>query len=247
MSQSCADVGPSGHDRPPMGDRGHLKIGATLAVLGGFGYFTTLLLHGDLPDHTTELALQHIAARPEWRALKLALIVSVLLWVAAFAIIARSLSTSNSRMLGRLAVTFIAIGAVLPVVEYAVIGYELKAVADTWEIVSEPERQHQVFLADALLGVTGGLFRSVIAWLYGLPFVMMGLAVALGRDYPRALGWIAVAAGSGALFTGATMFLGVDLVPMPVLYGGFVAPLTLWLVLIGVLTWRRPGSVVPTG
>ena len=39
---------------------------------GGLGYLVTLLLHGDLPDETTEMALEHIAERPEWRMLKLA-------------------------------------------------------------------------------------------------------------------------------------------------------------------------------
>ena len=50
-------------------DRQSLKFGGVLAVIGGLGYFVTLLLHGDLPDQTTEIALEHIAGRPEWRAL----------------------------------------------------------------------------------------------------------------------------------------------------------------------------------
>jgi hypothetical protein len=52
-------------------DRQTLKFGGALAVIGGLGYFATLLLHGDLPDQTTAIALEHIAGRPEWRALKL--------------------------------------------------------------------------------------------------------------------------------------------------------------------------------
>jgi hypothetical protein len=42
-----------------------LRLGGVLAVLGGLGYFMTLLFHGDLPDQTTEIALNHIAGRPE--------------------------------------------------------------------------------------------------------------------------------------------------------------------------------------
>jgi hypothetical protein len=35
------------------------KPGAGLAIIGGLGYLVMLLLHGDLPDHTTEAALAH--------------------------------------------------------------------------------------------------------------------------------------------------------------------------------------------
>lgn len=38
-----------------------------LAIIGGLGYFALLLIHGDLPDETTEAALAHIAGRDEWR------------------------------------------------------------------------------------------------------------------------------------------------------------------------------------
>jgi hypothetical protein len=66
-----------------------------------------------------------------------------------------------------------------------------------------------------------------------------GPAVALGRGYPRWLGWVATAAGAGALVTGTTLFLGVNLMPFPLLYGGFVIPLTIWLTVMGLLMWRR--------
>jgi hypothetical protein len=43
-----------------------LRTGGTLALVGGLGYFVALLFHGDLPDATTRIALEHIAGRPEW-------------------------------------------------------------------------------------------------------------------------------------------------------------------------------------
>ncbi len=216
-----------------------LRLGGVLAMLGGLGYFSTLLLHGDLPDQTAEIALEHIADHPEWRALKLALIVSVLLWVGAFVALASSLSHGWSWLLSRLAVACVVIGATLPIVEYSVIGYEMKNVAAAWEAATGSEKADILLVAEALFGITGGLFRSFIALLYGLPFLLMGLAVALGRGYPRWLGWVAAVAGGGALMTGTTMFLGVNLVPFPLLYGGFVVPLLIWLAVMGPLMWRR--------
>ncbi len=220
-------------------ERQVLKLGGVLAVLGGLAHFIILLLHGDLPDQTTEIALDHIAGRAEWPALKLALIVSVLLWVGAFVALASSLSHGLSWLLSRQAVAGVVIGATVLIVEYSVMGYAVKDIADTWQAATGPEQADMVLVAEALLGVTGSLFLSVIAWLYGLPYLLMGVAVALGRGYPRWLGWAAAAAGAGALMSGTTMFLGVNLVPFPLLYGGFVIPLTIWLAVIGLLMWQR--------
>lgn len=218
-----------------------LTVGAGLAVVGGLGYFIVLLLHGDLPDHTTAAALTHIAARPEWPALKLSLIALVLCWVGAFAMLADSLSRASSRVLGRLAATFVIVGATLVVVEYSVMGYGLKNVADAWAGASGPDRASLLLVGEVLLGITGGLFLNFIAWLIGLPFLLMGVAVALDDGYPSWWGWVAAVAGTGALLSGTTRFLGLEIVPFPLLYGGFVIPLTLWLAGTGLLMWRRAG------
>jgi hypothetical protein len=220
-------------------ERQVLKLGGVLAVLGGLGHFIILLVHGDLPDQTTEIALEHIAGRAEWPALKLALIASVLLWVGAFVALSSSLSHGLSWLLSRQAVAGVVIGASVLIVHYSIMGYAMNNVADAWQAATGSEQADMVLLAEALLGVTGGLFLSVISWLYGLPYLLMGLAIALGHGYPRWLGWAAAAAGAGALMTGTTMFLGVNLVPFPLLYGGFVIPLTIWLAVMGLLMWRR--------
>lgn len=219
--------------------RQELRLGGVFAVLGGLGYFITLLFHGDLPDQTTEIALSHIAVRPEWPLLKLALITAIMLWVGAFVALASSFSHGASWLLGRMAVACLLIGAAVVLVEYSILGHEIKKIADAWLVASSPEREDRVVIAETLLGVTGGLFLSFIAWLLGLPYLLMGLAVALAHDYPRWLGWVAVLAGAGALFAGTTRFLGIDLVPFPVLYGGFVVPLNVWLAVMGVLMWRH--------
>lgn len=217
----------------------HLKLGGVLAVMGGLGYLATLLLHGDLPDETTEMALEHIAGRPEWRALKLALIASVLCWVGAFIALVRSLPGGICGLLGRWAIAIVIIGVSIVAVEYAIIGYALKDIADSWRVAPPSEAQAKLAMAEVMLTITGGLFHSFVAWMLGLPYVLLGAAIALGRCYPRWLGWFAIIAGSGALLAGTTRFLGIALVPYPLLYGGFVLPLNIWLAIMGVLMWRR--------
>lgn len=99
-------------------------------------------------------------------------------------------------------------------------------------------------MAEVMLAITSELFHSFVAWMLGLPYVLLGAAVVVGRGYPRWLGWVAIVAGAGALLAGTTRFLGVKLVPYPLLYGGFVIPLNIWLAAIGVLMWRRAGTAI---
>lgn len=216
-----------------------MKVGGALAIVGGFGYFITLLLHGDLPDHTTEAALSHIAARPEWRALKLALIVSVTCWIGAFCDLARTLSDGLTGLLTRWALSLAVVGLSVVIVEYAIIGHALKEVADTWQ---ENGSQEQIDVGAIMLSISAGLFHAFVGWMLGLPFVLIGIAVALSDSFPRWLGWPAVFAGSGAFIAGTTRFLGIELVPYPLLFGGFVLPLNLWMVALGVIMSRSSCS-----
>lgn len=236
MSEATVDRIPT---EATVNDRQALKFGGVLAVVGGLGYLGTLLLHGDLPDQTTELALEYIAGRPEWRVLKLSLITFALCWIGAFVALVRSLPGGISGVAGRWAVASAIIGVSIVVVEYAIIGHALKGVADAWQVASGQDAAMHLRMAEILLTITGGLFHSFVAWMLGLPYVLLGLAVALGRGYPRWMGWVAVVAGAGALLAGTTRFVGIHLVPYPLLYGGFILPLTLWLAAMGVLMWRR--------
>jgi hypothetical protein len=212
-------------------ERQVLRLGGVLVVVGALAYLGSALWHGDLPDQTTQIALQHIADRPEWHLIHLIGIVSVLLWVGAFVALAYSLSRGPSWLLGRMAVLAVVIGAV----DYSIDGYELKNVADAWQAASAPEKEDKLLVAEAMFGILGGTFRSFIAWLYGLPYLLLGLAVALSDEYPRWLGWVAAVAGAGAVIAGTTLFLDVPLVPFPLLFGGFVIPLNIWLAVIGLL------------
>lgn len=90
-----------------------------------------------------------------------------------------------------------------------------------------------------MLAITGGLFHGFVALMLGPSFLLLGMAIVSGHGYPGWLGWVAVVAVSGALLAGTTRFLGIGLVPYPLLYGGFVLPLSIWLAAMGVLMWRR--------
>jgi hypothetical protein len=211
------------------------KVGAVLAIVGGLGYFVGLLLHGDLPDQTTEIALSHIAARPEWTVLKLSLTASVVCWIGAFVALASILRGGLSGLLSNWASSIAVVGLALVTVEYSIIGHALKNVADDWAM--SPTDEH-VQMAAMMLSISGGLFHSFVAWMFGLPFVLAGAAIVSGDRFPSWFGWSAILPGCGAFVAGVTRFLGIEFVPYPLLYGGFVLPLALWMVALGAMMSR---------
>lgn len=222
-----------------------LRLGGGLAVIGGLGYLVTLLLHGDLPDQTTEIVLEHIAGRPEWRALKLALIALVICWIGAFATFASSLTDRLARGVSNWAVAVAILGATTMVVEYSILGHAVKGIADAWRAAGPQDSEALLQTVRPMLAISGGLFHSFLSWMIGLPFALLGVAVALDDSYPRWAGWIATVLGLGVLLAGTSRFLGLAVLPYPLVYGGFVVPLTLWLAAMGVVMWRRASWEVP--
>lgn len=215
------------------------KTGCVLAIVGGLGYLVTLLIHGDLPDQTVEIALQHIVERSEWRILKLALIITLFCWIGSFEALSRSLKGRISSLMARYAVISGTIGVSIVIVEYAIIGHTLKDVANTWNFASGSYKETLMIMAEIMLAISRGLFHSFVAWMLGLPFILMGLAIAKSHEYPQWFGWIAVILGAGAFLAGVTRFVGIDLIPYPLLYGGFVIPLTIWLAVLGGFMWHQ--------
>jgi hypothetical protein len=57
----------------------------------------------------------------------------------------------------------------------------------------------------------------------------------------RWFGWVAVAGGVGSLTAGVTMFLGFGIVP-GWLSIAFAIVVSLWLLAVGILLWRRANA-----
>jgi hypothetical protein len=78
----------------------------------------------------------------------------------------------------------------------------------------------------------------------GVPFVLFGLAVARAGTYPRWLGWVAFFAGIGSILAGIIQALtGKPTVASLILTIIGPTVITLWMLVIGVLLWRRSASV----
>jgi hypothetical protein len=221
-----------------------LRIGAVCAILGavvsvaagtGFGNITNEL--------GTEAVLRYLASRPAWYwpIVQLGFILGALLWVGALAALASSLTRGAGWALGRLGTASVIVGATIHVVDSAVSGFGLAHLADAWAVATGSEQASLLLAGGALLWILGGTWASVVSLFHGVPFVLFGLAVVLDRSYPAWLGWIGFVGGLGSLFCGVMMFLGVGLVAEG-LFIMFALVVSLWMVAMGVLMWRRAAT-----
>jgi hypothetical protein len=215
------------------------RIGGACGVLGGVGFLIAGALHGDLPSDTED-ALRYLAPRPEWPAVHLVAMVSALLFVPAFKALACVLEGVAGRILGQLALVSAAIGVAIFFIDYSIDGYVMKYLAEEWAASTGPDKADRLLVADAVLGVIRGTVVSSLTWMLGLPFLIAGLAVALGGGLPRWLGWVAALTGGGTTLAGMAVFVGAG---DPVFVAGILLsfPSFAWLVVVGVLLWRRAG------
>ncbi|GAA5085007.1 hypothetical protein [Nocardia iowensis] len=222
------------------GQRFSLKLSSACAIAGGGGFLAVGVAHGDLPDDDVGAALRFVADHPQWYATHLAGIVCVLLWVGAFTGLAHSLRGGVAAVLGRLATVSMGVGAAVFTVDYTIDGYAFKRIADQWAAAaSGPAAERYLTIADAMFAVLYGTVTASAMWTLGLPFLLIGLAVAADHEFPRWLGWIVAVTGGGSVAGGLITYLAWH--PG----AGFVLALACnalsagWLVAVGVLMWRR--------
>ncbi len=122
----------------------------------------------------------------------------------------------------------------------AVDGITLKYAVDAWVSAPAAEKSASFAAAEAVRWTEIGM-NSLSNFLTGLTLFLYGVAIALGRVYPRWLGWMAAVSG------GAFMYNGV----VEVAYEGFVPSVTklvgllllaVWAIVIAILMWRKGGA-----
>jgi len=128
--------------------------------------------------------------------------------------------------------------------QFLVDGYTLAVLADCWAAASSPAEQESIVRMSDLLHtlIREPVFASEPVFLFGLPFALIGLGVALDRAYPAWFGWSGFAVGAATLITGITWFAVVDLVPELTLWAALQPLEWLWHLVLGVVMWRESNT-----
>ncbi|MCH8338017.1 MAG: hypothetical protein IH858_04095 [Chloroflexi bacterium] len=95
-------------------------------------------------------------------------------------------------------------------------------------------------IAEMMEEIDIGLFSTFIIVFFGVTLLLYGLGVAFSDNYPRWLGWVAVVLATASLITGFVQaYTGLSVLVTSMLFSSFSSFLTLWLLTMGVLMWRR--------
>jgi hypothetical protein len=235
----------STEDEPPVRvDKALLRLGATLGIVGIVLQVVMDRLHPHQVDPNNSAAVfREYAESHDWTWVHIGQFAGTLFIILALVALARSLSR-QAGVAGALgivgAVTGVLVAAVFAV-QMAVDGVALKAAIDVWAAASAADQPSAFQLAESVRWTEKGL-GGFFQMLEGATLFFLGLSIALGRRYPKWLGWIGVVAGlatiGGGTVTARTGFsaaAGFFLTPAVVL-------LAVFLIGTFVVMWRRSAT-----
>jgi hypothetical protein len=223
-------------------DRSLLRMAATAIPVGLVLQVVTEALHPSTADpNDSAAAFQEYAASKTWTIVHIGQFFAALLVVLALVTLARSLAHQGGAAgaLGVIGgVTAILVAAVFAV-QMAVDGVALKATIDTWNNASLPADKASAYqVAEGMRALEKGL-SGFFHLVNGTTLLALGLALAVGRAYPRWLGWVGAVAGLGFLGGGiVAAHTGFSALAGNVLLGPVVLG-TIFLLGGAACMWRR--------
>jgi Domain of unknown function (DUF4386) len=222
------------------------QIGSVCAIIGSLGAGVGNVLHPVTPRHDPVGVARVIAESDAWTLIHVVIVLGVILMFLGLVAIGKTIGGGVSEALARLGVYAAAVGTSMGVATVILDGVGAKQLADQW--AAAPESTKAVALSLVSMNETlnfalAGLFNLSFA---GVPFILLGLAVALNGVYPRWLGWLAALAGLGSVAAGLVQaFTGEPTVASLVLT--LIGPtiISLWVIIVGVLMARRAARSRP--
>ena len=216
-----------------------LKLGAVTAIAGAIILMAGTMLHPLGADPGDPVAaFTEYAANDLWIGSHLSQFLGVAMMFVGLVALNDSLKGEPFAFLAKLGV-FVGVAALaITAVLQAVDGIALKLMVDDWVSASEGQKQSAFQATLAVRRIEIGV-ASFMALLFGSALALFASAVAFSTIYPTWLGWLGIGGGIGSIAGGLlTMFSGFSTTAMNVAMP-FNLILVVWMVMIGVLMWRR--------
>ena len=228
-----------------MQERTLLRIGGVSLIVGFvLTIVHVVLLVVDAPlsePGDTEAFLQSIVDSSIWAGSHVLVLITLLLGVGGLLALYRSITGEPGAALAQLGFAAALMGGAVTSVSVAILGGgAMKELADAWAAAADNEVPLAVAEAALLVSFDIGSWGNLV--FYGVAPILYGLAIALTGLYPKWLGWVAVIGGVGGVLIQIVQFSqGVSQVTASV-YVAFFLVVTLWLLVMGVLMWRKAGA-----
>lgn len=218
-----------------------MRIGSVAAIVGAVLAGVGNGLHPVIPRDDPVGVARAIAVSGHWTLIHVVIVFGLIMMLAGLLGIRHSLASGGlTGALTRLGMYAATLGTTLGIITVTLDGVAAKQLADQWAAATEPTRSIALGLVSANETINfalAGIFNLSFA---GIPFVLFGLAMARADTYPRWLGWVAFGAGIGSIGAGLVQaFTGQPTVLSFVLTIIGPTVIALWLLVIGVLLWRR--------
>jgi hypothetical protein len=216
------------------------RIGSVCAIAGALGAAVGNILHPVTPRDDPVGVARVIAESDAWTLIHVVIILGLILMFLGLVAIGYSIEGGVAEALARLGVYAAAVGTTLGIATVILDGVGAKQLADQWAAAPESTRAVALSLVstnETLNFAIAGMFNLSFA---GVPFILLGLAVALNDAYPRWLGWFAAVAGLFSVAAGLVQaFTGEPTVASLVLT--IIGPtiISLWVLVMGVLMGRQ--------
>jgi hypothetical protein len=183
-------------------------------------------------------AFTEYAADRLWVTSHLMQLTGVALILTALLLLTQQLEMGGGKVWSRLAaggsVTSLAMTAALQAVD----GVALKRMVDVWAAAPAPQKEAAFHAAFAVRQVEIGL-ASMLSLLFGVTVTFYGVALLVGRTYPKWVGGLAIVGGVPTTVAGlAIAYTGFSGLAMAInMPAGFI--LLGWMCAMGILMWRR--------
>lgn len=218
-----------------MEDKTVLRVGAWAAIVGGILAVVVNVLaprtsSADLGDPAAQVDLATTSSG--WELTRVGIMVALLILLAAFYAITRSIAEAPARGWARLG-----LGAVLLATNIGVALFAIETgLGDGADVLGAD-------VAGGVAFVVSGL-ESVWILTSGLAALLYGIALITSSTYPTWLGWITLLSGLVGLVAGFMDFLvGATAVSSLILFPVSSGLLTLIVIYIGVLLFRKTSAL----
>ena len=217
------------------------RIGAIMLVVGSILAIATNLAHPnphDIGDPVAQLRL--ISQTAYWGPVHVGIVVSGLIRLGGLVALTASFSGGYAAAWARIALAGAVVGSAASVVLFAIDGMASQRLAMAWAEALPGSLETAYRIAQSNQYVGFAVYGLWIMVFFGLTYIAYGLAVATSRDYPRWLGWVAVAGGVVGFAIGYFQyFYGLGDLLTNRLFPACAIVLAVWTIVMGGLLWRR--------
>lgn len=242
QEQTVGIPSPMGSESTIAAQRTPLGIGAVGALGGGILTLVGNVLHpreaGQLED--VETFLNVAAGSQIWVIDHFLILIAVSMLLAAFFGLGRSFTSDVAHAWARFAWTASIVGVVFALALMVTEATAVAAVADQWATVTGAEQDMALAAGSALFELSLAFSVGAMLFLFGATPLLFGVAMLKSDDYPSWIGGAGMIFGSVALAAGTLQILTQQTtLTQFVLFPVAAIGVTLWIVYVGVLLWRR--------